>query len=61
MLTNQHIMVKLKNDLSIMGTLKSVFKYRLDAIEVLDQARHPHMVCLTSYGSKNCFICGSIV
>ncbi|KAH9980441.1 hypothetical protein BJV74DRAFT_725844, partial [Russula compacta] len=62
-LTNQRVMVKLKNDLSITGTLKSVdppslqfLNIRLDAIEVLDQVRHPHMMAV-----KNCFIHGSIV
>ncbi|KAI0305427.1 U6 snRNA-associated Sm-like protein LSm2 [Multifurca ochricompacta] len=58
-LTDQRVTVELKNDLSITGTLKSVDQFlniRLDAIEVSDQARHPHMMAV-----KNCFIRGSVV
>jgi len=58
-LTDQRVTVELKNDLSITGTLKSVDQFlniRLDAIEVVDQARHPHMMAV-----KNCFIRGSVV
>jgi len=58
-LTDQRVTVELKNDLSITGTLKSVDQFlniRLDAIEVADQAKHPHMMAV-----KNCFIRGSVV
>ncbi|KAG1896021.1 uncharacterized protein F5891DRAFT_613571 [Suillus fuscotomentosus] len=46
-LTDQRVTVELKNDLSITGVLKSVDQFlniRLDSINVLDEARHPHMV-----------------
>ncbi|TFY73622.1 hypothetical protein EWM64_g10390 [Hericium alpestre] len=58
-LTDQRVTVELKNDLSITGTLKSVDQFlniRLDAIEVMDPYRHPHMMAV-----KNCFIRGSVV
>ncbi|KAI0245836.1 hypothetical protein BJV78DRAFT_1399168, partial [Lactifluus subvellereus] len=62
-LTDQRVTVELKNDsdLSITGTLKSVDQFlniRLDAIEVADLARHPH---ITPVAVKNCFIRGSAV
>ncbi|KAK0454936.1 U6 snRNA-associated Sm-like protein LSm2 [Armillaria borealis] len=58
-LTDQQVTVELKNDLSITGVLKSVDQFlniRLDNIQVLDPARHPHMMAV-----KNCFIRGSVV
>ncbi|KAF9024835.1 U6 snRNA-associated Sm-like protein LSm2 [Hymenopellis radicata] len=58
-LTDQQVTVELKNDLSITGVLKSVDQFlniRLDNIQVLDAARHPHMMAV-----KNCFIRGSVV
>ncbi|KAK4702681.1 U6 snRNA-associated Sm-like protein LSm2, partial [Phenoliferia sp. Uapishka_3] len=58
-LTDQEVVVELKNDLSIIGTLKSVDQFlniKLDNIRVLDEERHPHMVAV-----KNCFIRGSVV
>ncbi|KAL4074289.1 hypothetical protein V8B97DRAFT_715956 [Scleroderma yunnanense] len=58
-LTDQRVTVELKNDLSITGVLKSVDQFlniRLDSINVLDEARHPHMMAV-----KNCFIRGSVV
>jgi len=58
-LTDQRVTVELKNDLSITGTLKSVDQFlniRLDAIEVADKEKHPHMMAV-----KNCFIRGSVV
>ncbi|KAG8843856.1 hypothetical protein FRB96_003706 [Tulasnella sp. 330] len=58
-LTDQEVVVELKNDLCITGVLKSVDQFlniRLDAIKVMDEARHPHMMAV-----KNCFIRGSVV
>jgi U6 snRNA-associated Sm-like protein LSm2 len=58
-LTDQEVIVELKNDLCIRGTLKSVDQFlniRLDAIKVIDETRHPHMMAV-----KNCFIRGSVV
>jgi len=46
-LTDQEVTVELKNDLSIVGTLKSVDQFlniKLDNIRVLDEDKHPHMV-----------------
>lgn len=48
-LTDQEVTVELKNDLSIVGTLKSVDQFlniKLDNIRVLDEDKHPHMVRL---------------
>ena len=58
-LTEQIVTVELKNDLCIMGTLKSVDQFlniRLDNIKVSDPDRFPHMMAI-----KNCFIRGSVV
>ena len=41
------MVVELKNDLSVEGTLKSVDQFlniKLDNIQVLDEEKHPHMV-----------------
>ena len=46
-LTGQRVVVELKNDLAIQGTLKSVdqfLNFRLDDIKVLDEVSYPHMV-----------------
>jgi small nuclear ribonucleoprotein (snRNP)-like protein len=58
-LTDQEVTVELKNDLSIVGTLKSVDQFlniKLDNIRVLDEERHPHMVCCpcSSSGRSSC-------
>lgn len=53
-LTDQEVTVELKNDLSIVGTLKSVDQFlniKLDNIRVLDEDKHPHMV--RSAGEEN--------
>lgn len=55
------MVVELKNDLSICGTLHSVDQYlniKLTDISVLEEDRHkyPHMLSV-----KNCFIRGSVV
>ncbi|KAF9785340.1 U6 snRNA-associated Sm-like protein LSm2 [Thelephora terrestris] len=58
-LTDQTVIVELKNDLLITGVLKSVDQFlniRLDNIQISDEVRHPHMIAV-----KNCFIRGSVV
>ncbi|SCV71643.1 BQ2448_3231 [Microbotryum intermedium] len=58
-LTDQEVTVELKNDLSIVGTLKSVDQFlniKLDNIRVLDEDKHPHMMAV-----RSCFIRGSVV
>ncbi|EOQ99241.1 hypothetical protein E3P92_02804 [Wallemia ichthyophaga] len=51
--------VELKNDLCLIGTLKSVDQFlniKLDNVKVLDEQRYPHMMAI-----KNTFIRGSVV
>jgi len=58
-LIGKEIIVKLKNDLCIQGTLHSVDQYlniKLKDITVLDEEKYPHMMSV-----KNCFIRGSVV
>ncbi|CAB03328.3 U6 snRNA-associated Sm-like protein LSm2 [Caenorhabditis elegans] len=58
-LVGKDVVVELKNDLSICGTLHSVDQYlnmKLTDITVSDPERFPHMVSV-----KNCFIRGSVV
>ncbi|KAM0747526.1 U6 snRNA-associated Sm-like protein LSm2 [Meredithblackwellia eburnea MCA 4105] len=58
-LTDQEVIVELKNDVSISGTLKSVDQFlniKLDNIKVVNEEKHPHMIAVT-----NCFIRGSVV
>ncbi|KAI6195551.1 TRNA-intron lyase [Aphelenchoides fujianensis] len=58
-LVGREVVVELKNDLSISGTLHSVDQYlnvKLVDISVHDTDRHPHMLSV-----KNCFIRGSVV
>ncbi|VDK36300.1 unnamed protein product [Gongylonema pulchrum] len=58
-LIGKDVVVELKNDLSICGTLHSVDQYlnmKLTDISVTDSERHPHMLSV-----KNCFIRGSVV
>jgi len=58
-LVGKEVIVELKNDLSIAGTLHSVDQYlnmKLMDIRVIDLERHPHMLSV-----KNCFIRGSVV
>uniref|UniRef100_A0A914EKM0 U6 snRNA-associated Sm-like protein LSm2 n=1 Tax=Acrobeloides nanus TaxID=290746 RepID=A0A914EKM0_9BILA len=58
-LVGKDVVVELKNDLSIMGTLHSVDQYlnmKLSEITVADPERHPHMLSV-----KNCFIRGSVI
>ncbi|KAJ8981851.1 hypothetical protein NQ317_017529 [Molorchus minor] len=56
-LVGKDVVVELKNDLSICGTLHSVDQYlniKLTDISVTDTEKYPHML-------KNCFIRGSVV
>jgi len=58
-LIGKEIVVELKNDLCIQGTLHSVDQYlniKLKDITVLDEEKYPHMMSV-----KNCFIRGSVV
>lgn len=44
----QTVVVELKNDLSVQGTLKSVDQFlniKLDDISVLEEVKYPHLVC----------------
>ncbi|KAM3173361.1 U6 snRNA-associated Sm-like protein LSm2 [Hymenolepis weldensis] len=58
-LVGKDVIVELKNDLCIHGTLHSVDQYhnfRLTDISVTDTEKHPYMLSV-----RNCFIRGSIV
>ncbi|XP_023020879.2 U6 snRNA-associated Sm-like protein LSm2 [Leptinotarsa decemlineata] len=58
-LVGKDVVVELKNDLSICGTLHSVDQYlniKLTDISVTDTDKYPHMLSV-----KNCFIRGSVV
>ncbi|CAL1675869.1 unnamed protein product [Lasius platythorax] len=58
-LIGKDVVVELKNDLSICGTLYSVDQYlniKLADISVTDSEKYPHMLSV-----KNCFIRGSVV
>jgi len=58
-LVGKDVVVELKNDLAIAGTLHSVDQYlniKLTDIGVVDQDKYPHMLSV-----KNCFIRGSVV
>ncbi|EEB11739.1 Surfeit locus protein, putative [Pediculus humanus corporis] len=58
-LVGKDVVVELKNDLSICGTLHSVDQYlniKLTEISVTDPDKYPHMLSI-----KNCFIRGSVV
>ncbi|PLB51032.1 p450-domain-containing protein [Aspergillus steynii IBT 23096] len=57
-LTNQTVIIELKNDIRIRGTLKSVDQYlniKLDDVDVLDLDKYPHLSSV-----KNMFIRGSV-
>ncbi len=48
----QTVVVELKNDLSVQGTLKSVDQFlniKLDDISVLEEVRYPHLVCMGGF------------
>ncbi|KAL4219537.1 U6 snRNA-associated Sm-like protein LSm2 [Mactra antiquata] len=58
-LVGKDVVVELKNDLSICGTLHSVDQFlniKLTDISVTDPDKYPHMQSV-----KNCFIRGSVV
>lgn len=58
-LVGKPVVVELKNDLAIEGTLVSVDQYlniKLEHTRVTDEARYPHMRSV-----RNCFIRGSVV
>ena len=58
-LVGKDVVVELKNDLSLHGTLHSVDQYlniKLTDISVTDPDKYPHMLAV-----KNCFIRGSVV
>jgi U6 snRNA-associated Sm-like protein LSm2 len=58
-LVGKEVIVELKNDLSIQGTLHSVDQYlniKLMEITIPDPDKYPHMLSV-----KNCFIRGSTV
>jgi U6 snRNA-associated Sm-like protein LSm2 len=58
-LTGKEVIVELKNDLQIKGTLVSIdqfMNFKLDNIEVIDKDKYPHLVSVT-----NSFIRGSVV
>ena len=51
-LTDQRVIVELKNDLAIEGTLRSVDQFlnlKIDDIKVVDPERHPHLVPFLSF------------
>ncbi|CAG7835113.1 unnamed protein product [Allacma fusca] len=58
-LIGKEVVVELKNDLAICGTLHSVDQYlnvKLTDINVTDPDKYPHMLSV-----KNCFIRGSVI
>merc|ERR1711990_70179 len=58
-LIGKSVVVELKNDLAIRGTLHSVDQYlniKLNDIGVVDELAYPHLISV-----KNCFIRGSVV
>ncbi|XP_065917114.1 U6 snRNA-associated Sm-like protein LSm2 [Dysidea avara] len=58
-LVGKEVIVELKNDLSICGTLHSVDQFlniKLNDISVPDPDKYPHMLSV-----KNCFIRGSVI
>lgn len=58
-LVGKDVVVELKNDLAIAGTLHAVDQYlnfKLTDITVLDSKKYPYMISV-----KNCFIRGSVV
>jgi len=58
-LVNQRIVVELKNDMEIEGTLFAADQFlnlKLGEIRVLNDEKYPHMLSV-----KNCFIRGSVI
>ncbi|KAJ8452473.1 hypothetical protein Cgig2_000062 [Carnegiea gigantea] len=60
-IVGREVVVELKNDLAIRGTLRSVDQYlniKLENTRVVDQDKYPHMGQMSV---RNCFIRGSVV
>ncbi|KAJ8100392.1 hypothetical protein POJ06DRAFT_267988 [Lipomyces tetrasporus] len=58
-LIDEQVIIELKNDMSIRGTLKSVDQFlniKLDDVSVVDEVKYPHLSAV-----KNVFIRGSVV
>lgn len=58
-LVGKQVIVELKNDLAISGTLHSVDQYlnvKLTNIKVVNEQKYPHMLSV-----RSCFIRGSVV
>uniref|UniRef100_A0A915J8Z4 U6 snRNA-associated Sm-like protein LSm2 n=1 Tax=Romanomermis culicivorax TaxID=13658 RepID=A0A915J8Z4_ROMCU len=58
-LVGKEVVVELKNDLCIAGTLHSVDQYlnvKMNDISVIEPEKYPHMLSI-----KNCFIRGSVI
>lgn len=58
-MVGKEVIVELKNDLSVHGTLDSVDQFlniKLTDISLTDPDKYPHMLSV-----KNCFIRGSVV
>eukprot|EP00793_Prasinoderma_coloniale_P006991 PRCOL_00001823-RA len=58
-LIGKEVVVELKNDLALKGTLHSVDQYlnvKLHDIKVVDERKHPHLLSV-----RSCFIRGSVV
>ncbi|KAL0482949.1 U6 snRNA-associated Sm-like protein LSm2 [Acrasis kona] len=58
-LVDKEVIVELKNEVSLKGTLHSVDQYlniKLNNVEIVDEQKYPYLGCL-----KNCFIRGSTV
>ncbi|KAF0976518.1 hypothetical protein FDP41_004417 [Naegleria fowleri] len=58
-LVDKEVIVELKNDVSLRGTLHSVDQYlnvKLNNVQVEDKEKYPYLCCI-----KNCFIRGSTV
>lgn len=58
-LIGKEVIVELKNDLEIKGTLHSVDQFlniKLNNITVIDEEKYPHLMAVS-----NCFVRGSVV
>jgi U6 snRNA-associated Sm-like protein LSm2 len=58
-LVGKEVVVELKNDLSMKGTLHSVDQYlniKLTDVHVVDEQKFPHLIPM-----KNCFLRGSVI
>jgi U6 snRNA-associated Sm-like protein LSm2 len=58
-LIGKEVIIELKNDLALRGTLHSVDQYlnvKLTNMEVVNATAHPHLMAV-----RNCFVRGSVV